>query len=159
MSLSPVKKMEVYGGKKVAPQKNKGGRPKVRPFVSAFKCVIDAAHPVGHAIIYTDADLLIATNRELRNRGKGEHQISKATFERWKKGETRVEELEEFRELYRESLLEQASNLFARLADKEEQRSWGRWAWIIERKFDEWNLRAKSVDETPDMGRLVMRVK
>jgi hypothetical protein len=29
----------------------------------------------------------------------------------------------------------------------------------MERKFDEWNLRAKVVDETPDVGRLVMRVK
>jgi len=29
----------------------------------------------------------------------------------------------------------------------------------MERKFDEWNLRSRSVDETPDVKRLVFRVK
>ena len=37
--------------------------------------------------------------------------------------------------------------------------AWQKWAWLLERKFDEFNLRAKSVDETPDVKRLVLKVK
>jgi hypothetical protein len=36
--------------------------------------------------------------------------------------------------------------------------AWQKWAWLLERKFDEFNLRSKSVDETPDVKRLVLKV-
>jgi len=41
---------------------------------------------------------------------------------------------------------------------KSESRSWNRYLAVIERKFDDWNLRSKSVDETPDLKKLVFRV-
>jgi hypothetical protein len=36
--------------------------------------------------------------------------------------------------------------------------AWQKWAWILERKFEEFNQRTKTVDETPDVRRLVLRV-
>jgi hypothetical protein len=33
--------------------------------------------------------------------------------------------------------------------------AWQKWAWLLERRFEEFNQRTKSVDETPDVRRLV----
>jgi len=46
-----------------------------------------------------------------------------------------------------------------RAMDDDVPGGWQRYAWILERKFDEFNLRARSVDETPDVRRLVLRVR
>ena len=40
----------------------------------------------------------------------------------------------------------QKKNLFLKLIEGKGQ--WQRWAWIIERKFDEWNLRIKGKGKT-----------
>ena len=137
------------------------GRPrKLTRFLEAFKCVVYKPHPVGRAIIHTDKDLLEMTNRELDEKDR----ISVTTWERYKRGEgddvneKMLEDLSGFAEIYEDALIKQRDNLFERMMEKGEARSWGRWAWIIERKFDDWNLRKKSVDETPDRKQLVFRV-
>jgi hypothetical protein len=143
------------------------GRPrKLTRFLEAFKCVLELDQPeskrhrVGRAIIHTDKDLLEMTNRLLDEKDR----ISTTSWESWKRGDVenmddRVEkELSQFRDIYLEALKMQRDNLFDRMTDKGEARSWGRWAWIIERKFDDWNLRKKSVDETPDRKQLLFRV-
>gem|GEM_PF-605774 len=143
------------------------GRPrKLTRFLEAFKCVLELDQPenkrhrVGRAIIHTDKDLLEMTNRLLDEKDR----VSTTSWESWKRGsvenmsEDVEKELSQFRDIYLEALKMQRDNLFDRMTEKGEARSWGRWAWIIERKFDEWNLRKKSVDETPDLKQLVFRV-
>ena len=143
------------------------GRPrKLTRFLEAFKCVLELDQPenkrhrVGRAIIHTDKDLLEMTNRLLDEKDR----VSTTSWESWKRGsvenmsEEVERELSQFRDIYLEALKMQRDNLFDRMTQKGEARSWGRWAWIIERKFDEWNLRKKSVDETPDLKQLVFRV-
>jgi hypothetical protein len=86
-----------------------------------------------------------------------EDRISSRTFKRWKisnVGEELdgVEELDEvgkqFCHLYKSALLRQKAALFKRLVSPTEGQ-WQRYAWIIERKFDEWNIRQKSeIDAT-----------
>ena len=41
--------------------------------------------------------------------------------------------------LIKRALLTQKENLFKKFAN--DDRAWQRWAWIIERKFSEWNLK------------------
>lgn len=145
-------------------RENPGRKSKASRFVEAFACVVDDAHPVGKAIIHTDKDLLRLTNMKLKEQGHEDYQISMSTFERYKRGENGeaservLEDLGNFESLYMRALLRQRENLFNRMTEKGEARSWGRWSWIIERKFDEWNLRSKQVDETPDRKQLVFRV-
>lgn len=136
-------------------RENVGRPPKASRFVEALKSVLADPHPVGMAIIHTDSELLRLVNRKLDKKDR----IGEGTFLRFKKGDIKDhDDLQDFRELYDQALCIQANNLFEKLVDEGEKRSWQRYAWIIERKFDQWNLRTKSVDETPDIKQLVMRV-
>ena len=142
------------------------GRPRKQArFLEEFERVVDSPQPngepslVGNAIILKDTELLLLTNEGL---DEGE-KVSAATFSRWKtedyQGKDDGELGRRFRELYAKAMVRQKQALFQAMLDVGEQRSWGRYAWIIERKFDDWNLRAKSVDETPDLKKLVFRVE
>lgn len=135
------------------------GRPsKISRFLEQFTCVVGESHPVGMAIIFTDAELLFLTNQRLEEKDR----VGKATLARWKKyefeGDKDQEEAREFRRIYEEHLMNQRKHLFAMMMAKSEARSWNRYLAVIERKFDDWNLRKKSVDETPDLKKLVFRV-
>ena len=125
-------------------------------FVEAFKCVIEEDHPVGMAIIFSDEDVLKMVNERL---AEGD-RVSVGTWQNYKGGRIGdVGVLAEFERLYGIAFREQMKNLFRKMVDSGEQRSWQRYAWLIERKDDRWNLRSKSVDETPDLKRLVFRKK
>ena len=138
------------------PEQRGGADGKYTRFVEAFRCVIDDDHPVGIAIIFSDEDILEMVNRRL---DPGD-RISKATFSNYKRGNIRDDAvLAEFMRLYNVSYREQLKNLFTMLVDEGEKRSWQRYAWLIERKDDRWNLRKKNVDESPDMKQLVFRKK
>lgn len=140
--------------------RSRHGRPsKLKGFLGAFKSVLEHDHPVGRAIIFTDEKLIEMANRELDESDR----ISITTWRRYKAGGDDCPAdpegiLDQIRELYVEALELQAENLFERLTDPDEKRSWQRYAWIIERKFDEWNLRQKTVDETEGPRQLVFRV-
>ena len=43
--------------------------------------------------------------------------------------------------LYKKALTIQKKNLFKKLQSDDDK--WQKYAWIIERKFDDWNLRSK----------------
>lgn len=125
-------------------------------WLEAFRSVIERDHPVGLGVILKDSDLIHMTNDILEEGVR----INVRTFERWKAGE--LEDggfLAEFRSLYERVSREQLLNLFTQMMDKEVERSWTKYAWVIERKYDEWNLRSKSVDETARPRQLVLRVK
>ena len=130
---------------------HKSGKSKIGPFVAAMEKVINYQHPVGRAIIWTDEQLLEQINGLLPE----EEQITSRTFQMYKAGELkRHEALDAFLSLYKKSLHRQAETLFEKL-EEGDPGSWQKYAWLIERKFDAWNLRRKEVDETPDVRRLV----
>ena len=139
-------------------RKRSGRKPKLPRFLEQFKCVLEQDHPVGMAIIHSDHDLLFKTNMRLNE----EDRVGKATLSRWKShdfvNEADRELGEQFRDLYEQHLIEQRERLFEAMVAPGEERSWQRWMAIIERKFDDWNLRSKSVDETEGPKQLVFRV-
>ena len=92
-------------------------------------------------MLLTDEELVDEINENLDKKDR----ISQRTFQRWKandfdeNGETGVE----FCRLIKKALRNQKENLFKKFQN--DDRAWQRWAWIIERKFSEWNL--KNINE------------
>lgn len=128
--------------------------PKWGRFIEKMREVLDTEHPVGYAIIFTDEDLVEMVNDRL----PVEDRIDIRTFKRYKAGEIRDDEvLDVFVSYYKRALTQQSANLHERLAT-DVPGGWQRWAWIIERKFDAWNMRSKVVDETPAPKQLVFTV-
>lgn len=128
---------------------------KIEKFTQALEQVINTEHSVGYAIIFTDKDLLAMTNDLL----DPDDKITQSTFENYKAGNlTDDVRLDVFLGLYKRALMNQSANLFERLST-DVAGAWQRWAWVIERKFDDWNLRSRSVDETPTPKELVFRVR
>jgi len=121
---------------------------KIHRFIEVFtqQMEIDA---VKESVIYlTDEELVFLINNQLEEKDR----ISKRTFERWKaanKDESvdGVEELDEvgkrFVVLYKSALIQMKVNLFQKML-KPTESHWVKWAWIIERKFDDWNIRDKT---------------
>lgn len=125
---------------------NAVGRPnKMNPFLEKFGESMEVTEVAEKVIFLTDSELVFLINEELPEKD----QISQRTFERWKAanaGEKQIdaEELDEvgavFCRLYKKALIQQKAALFGKLTDKKEY-AWQKWAWIIERKFDDWNIR------------------
>lgn len=93
-----------------------------------------------NAIIYTDEQLLFLINDKLDEK----ERITDRTFENWKSGSSPVHEkdkLDNFFALLKKALAKQQATLFLNM--KKDQKVWQKWAWIIERKFDNWNIRQK----------------
>ncbi len=119
---------------------NPGGRPTklTADFISAAEIVLSQDI---NAIIYTDEELLMLINERLEESAR----IDYATFKRWKAknkdGQTDILDVIGIRfcALIKSALAKQKSSLFDRLRTSDEH--WQRWAWIIERKFNEWNIR------------------
>ena len=111
---------------------------------------------VGAAIVHTDADLIELINERL----EPDERIAEVTFKKWKAGENTSDDAlrDVFVSLYKRALKLQRDALFDSLAE-EPPGAWQKWAWILERKFGDWNLRAVTVDETPKPKQLVLRVK
>lgn len=99
-------------------------------------------------VLFTDEELVDEINEEL----KPEEQISQRTFERWKSSdfETKGEIGIEFCRLMKKALRDQKENLFEKYQN--EKGAWQKWAWIIERKFSEWNLKNINENTTKHSG-------
>lgn len=119
-----------------------GGRPsKLTPEV------IDAANKIinDKILFYTDEELVIAINEILPK----EAQFSYITFAKWKAGDSQADNplFKEFLYLIKKSLSLEKERLLGKL--ESDKFGWQRYAWILERKFDEWNIRTKAeVDHT-----------
>lgn len=105
------------------------------------------------SVFLTDEDLLDEINEWLDEK----YQFSQRTFQRYKSWETTWQDYEKdlfdsFRHLYKKALRREKKNLFVKFQSDEWQ--WQKWAWIIERKFDEWNIRMKSEVDTNLKGEL-----
>ncbi len=123
--------------------KKKNGRP-----TKLTKKFIDVANEVItyniNAIIHTDEDLLFLINDKLSKK----ERIDDRTFQRWKAKarEGNEEELDKngktFVVLIKRNLILQKDRLFSDLQD--DPKGWQRFAWILERKFDDWNIKVKT---------------
>ncbi len=97
-----------------------------------------------NAIILTDEELVMLINERLEEK----ERISDRTFRRWKdkNKDDKIEEIDEigksFVLLIKKALTIQKRHLFEKF--REEPNQWQKWAWIIERKFDDWNIKRKS---------------
>lgn len=100
-----------------------------------------------NAVILTDEELFILVNEELEKNDR----ICYTTFKNYKadvKNPEKSEEIaiyEKFLSLYKKALLKQKADLFTKLHN--DPQAWQRYAWIIERKFDAWNLRNIGVNK------------
>ncbi|MBX0290122.1 hypothetical protein K3G63_06710 [Hymenobacter sp. HSC-4F20] len=127
--------------------KRPGGRPSklTADFIQAARTVLFSDKTT---IIFTDAELLDAVNELLEPQAK----ITNRTFIEWKNKATDGEfdaidtQGQEFLHLYKKALREQKQALMVAFSTDQQ---WQRWAWILERKFSEWNLKHISqVDHT-----------
>jgi len=118
--------------------KNKGGRPSKlnEAYIKAAKEVIDEDMSM---IIYTDLELM----EEINDRLPEESRICDSTFENWKakaiKGQFDNDYEKEFLGLIKKALRKQKKSLMTDLS--KDTKAWQRFAWILERKFTEWNLK------------------
>lgn len=137
-TMHPIRKCKRCGTEKVKGKCTKCGTPTKcnNKFIKAAEKVINQDM---NAIILTDKELLILINDELEIRDR----ISLSTFNNWKAGKIKEDyNYRKFLYLYGKALTRQKQNLFKQLGDTSQQQ-WQRWAWIIERKFDDWNIRHK----------------
>jgi len=102
------------------------------------------------AVILTDDELFFLINDWLEQ----EYKVTERTFQSWKSKSIKCgseEEIEEeywrlfveFLRLIKKALVNQKNCLYKELKDKENWQ-WQRIAWIIERKFTDWNLKVIS---------------
>ena len=119
--------------------KKKEGRPtKLYDFFEAAEKILFEDN---NALIFTDSELLFEVNQLL----PVEKKISETTFKSWK-SLSQKNKLNDDKGLYFLSLLKtalnkQKQNLFKKLNEEKQSGLWTKWAWIIERKFSDWNLR------------------
>lgn len=110
-------------------------------------------------IIFTDLEWVTLINERLRKIKDNESKnlpesISQSSWDKWKakaKEDLKAGVTEgiyyRFLQTIKRLMLEQKEGLFNSMATDE--KAWTRWAWIIERKFDDWNIKHKIKDETP----------
>jgi len=133
-------------------KKNKGGRPSKLPkFLIAMEKVMhgaDSKELNTDFIALTDEELFEEINERLDKKDK----IHPNSFLGWKakarNAETQIskeqqEYMNKFLVLYKNALRNQKRALFHKLSssNKDDRAYWQRFAWIIERKFADWNLK------------------
>jgi len=120
------------------------GRPtKIHKFIEVAEKVLFT----DSLMLLTDEELVDEINEQLEEKDR----ISQRTFARWKASD--FEEDKEvgsiFVMLIKKALRNQKESLFKKFQN--DDRAWQRWAWIIERKFSEWNLKHISENLTVEV--------
>jgi len=129
----------------------KVGRPsKINKFIEVAKEVLFKES----LILLTDEELVFLINEQLDEKDK----VAIRTFKLWKSGDySEKEDIgKEFLPLIKKALLIQKESLFKKFQN--DDRAWQRWAWIIERKFSEWNLKKISESTTEVKGEVSTKV-
>lgn len=128
--------------------KHAGGCPsKLTPkFLQVAKQVIEDDEL--NACICTDEELLFMINANL----EGKEKIGEVTLRNWKQGKfgAKGELGQQFLSLYKKALINQRRRLFDLML--QDEKAWQKYAWIIERKFDEWNIRKKIETDLTSKG-------
>ena len=111
------------------------------------------------AIFLSEEDRVVKTNQNLEEAGLWEYQVWYSTFRRYKKmlkdkvsietlNGSDQEALENFKELWtviQKALVKQKELLFTAMLDSPSNH-WQKYARILERKFDSWNIKQKTED-------------
>jgi len=128
------------------PDKQWGRPSKLNKFLEAMEEVLNEWL---QSIIMTDEELFILANENLED----EEQISYTTFKQYKASSKEEEKdwNKRFKSLYKKALVKQKNNLFNSLSSDNPQ--WQKYAWIIERKFSEWNLKSISENNNTNLNR------
>jgi hypothetical protein len=95
-----------------------------------------------NSFILTDEELIELINLRLPD----DMKVAQRTFQDWKAGKTKDSNCDSFRVLLKKALIKQKQDLFTKM-EEEKTPAWTKYAWMIERKFDEWNIKQK-VDHT-----------
>ncbi len=122
--------------KKKTETKGKGAPAKLTGNVlTAINKVIDE-----NILICTDEELVIEINNELPE----DERFTYEAFSKWKRGLSQINNpyYPEFLRLIKKALIREKKRLLNLLEKDDKQ--WQRFAWILERKFDEWNIKTKS---------------
>jgi hypothetical protein len=118
--------------------------------------VIDALQRVvdTEILFTTDEEMVMLINEILPE----ESQFTYDAFSKWKREKSQTDNpfYPQFLHLIKKALLKEKKRLLKLLSTDE--KSWQRYAWILERKFDEWNIKMKSevdhnvvVQQLPDI--------
>ena len=111
--------------------------------IQAFNTVLNEGI---NAIILTDEEMVLLVNDILPENNK----FSYSAFKDWKAFATDVKKdttdynammYDKIRSVIKKALTIQKQNLFTKMQN--DKQAWQKYAWIIERKFDEWNIRNK----------------
>ena len=104
----------------------------------------------GNVVSWTDWEIV----EEVNSRLSEDDRVGKRTFERWKakEFEEEPEKGKIFVAAYQKALRRCKRALMGLLA--KDDRSWQRYAWIIERKFAEWNIKVLSETKVEHSGKL-----
>lgn len=116
-------------------EKRLAGRPfKMQEWVSELVNILSEED----ILFLSDKDLVFLVNRTLPE----ENQISISTFEKWKSGKYAPNEEvgKEFVNCINLALIRQKQLLSKKMME-DNNGQWTRYAWIMERKFSEWNLK------------------
>ena len=132
------------------PDKQWGRPSKLEKFLEAMEEVLNEWL---QSIIMTDEELFILANENLEE----DEQIWHSTFKEYKASSLKEETdwHKRFQDLYKKALVKQKNNLFNSLSSDNPQ--WQKYAWIIERKFSEWNL--KTISENTNKNATVNYTK
>ncbi|KIO50954.1 hypothetical protein IW18_20425 [Flavobacterium hibernum] len=116
-------------------EKRLAGRPfKMQEWVAELVNILNEED----ILFLSDKDLVFLVNRRLPE----ENQISTSTFEKWKSGKYAPNEEvgKEFVACINLALIRQKQLLSKKMME-DNNGQWTRYAWIMERKFTEWNLK------------------
>jgi hypothetical protein len=115
--------------------------------LKAFKDVLAD----NQALYLTDEELFHLINERLDE----DNTFCYTTFKNWKRGNLELGKLEsdnykQFLSLLKNALIKEKVRLLKKLEDGDNG-NWTRFAWILERKFDDWNLR-KKIDSKSELN-------
>jgi len=113
------------------------GRPTslTKEVISAIEKVINE-----EILFLTDTELVECINEQLPE----DKRFSYEAFSKWKRGERQADNplISQFVRLIKKALAKEKKRLLEKLEG--DKQAWQRYAWILERKFDEWNIKTKS---------------
>jgi hypothetical protein len=139
-------------------EKRLQGRPnKFQVFTLALEELFDTSDWNAWVIACSDEELIFMVNQKLDK----DDRIKERTFRDYKAGnlprlDSDYEYLEVFFASYKKALIGQKLIIMQNLAG-DSPGAWQKWAWLLERKFDEFNMTRKEKVEVNDLGRLVLR--
>ena len=153
---------------KALPDRDQGRPSKFKPIAMALHTLFqvpdmritnEEGEDIGlnfRVIAMTESGLLSCINDMVEEHEK----ISEKSWERYRRGDIEglgsdeVVYISMFMTAYKKALESQRYALAMALG-RDTPGAWQKWAWLLERRFEEFNQRTKSVDETPDVRRLV----